>query len=289
MHHSNNIQFSSLIESGNSENTEESKFTYGKFGFEKEEFCINSQASSKKYKKPIGKYSLLKLKDIIAEDIEKNNYYKKQLMSELRDYIGKVDTIDTILVVGLGNRHISADSLGTQVIKNIIVTRNLIDNVPNICAIAPSVMGLTGIETSDTISGIISKIKPTLIIMIDTLCASDVSRLGISFQISNTPITPGSGIKNSRKKLKTSVKTISIGVPLVVYSSTFIKSAINNAKINIENITDNQLKSQLKNLLNNNYNELVTLNEIEYVVSLIGRFIADAINSVVLGEYNIPH
>ena len=281
------LQFTSLIESGNLRDSGESTFTYGKHDYVKEEFLISNKELSKKYKKPMGRYTLLQLKHILDDNKEINHYYKKQLISTIKSYLPDISTTDTILVVGLGNRHISADSLGTQVVKNITITRGLIDNAPMVCAIAPSVMGLTGIETADTISGVVSKIKPNHIIMIDTLCAGDVSRLGISFQVSNTPIVPGSGIKNSRKKLNTSINTISIGVPLVVYSNTFIRSAMNNLNIDINNIKDNELKKQLNSLYNNNYNELVTLNEIEYVVSHIGLFIAEAINNVLLGPYDI--
>jgi len=114
--------------------------------------------------------------------------------------------------------------------------------------------------------------------MIDSLCASHVSRLGVSFQISNTPITPGSGINNTRKKIKNNVPTISIGVPLVVYANTFIKSAISDCDIQISKVKDKNLKDKLNCLINNQYNELVTLSEIEYAVRKIGRMIATSIN-----------
>jgi spore protease len=148
-----------------------------------------------------------------------------------------------------------------------------------VCAFAPSVLGLTGIETADTIDGITSKIKPDIIIMIDSLCAGDASRLGVSFQINNVPIIPGSGIKNSRKKITNKTTTISIGVPLVIYASTFLKSALNHANITPNNIGNKDLQNKLNSLLKQEFNELVTLSEIDYAVKIIGRIIAESINN----------
>ena len=151
-------QFENLIEISKLKENGESTVTHGKHGYVKEEFKIDNIKLSKLYKKPIGRYSLLTFKEILSEDKETISYYKDNLIKTLKDYLPQIRENDTILVVGLGNRHISADSLGTEVVKNITVTRNIIDNVPNICAIAPSVMGLTGIETADTIGGIINNL-----------------------------------------------------------------------------------------------------------------------------------
>lgn len=271
-----------LLENGILPANGDSKITTGKHDFTLEEYEILTEDISQKLRKPIGKYSLLTLKHILVDDEAAEKYYLKQLVITLKKYL-TVDKDSTVLVVGLGNRHISSDSLGTEVVRNVVITRKFSKNVAQVCAIAPSVMGLTGIESADIIDGIIAKIKPNYVVMIDSLCASDVSRLGVSFQVSNTPITPGSGIGNTRQKISSKITTISIGVPLVVYSSTYIRSAINKV-IDIDNVADLDLKNKLNLLIKSDSHELVTPSEIEYIVSKISKFIAKALNIVFLGE-----
>ena len=270
------IIFDHLQENAKFKENAESRFEKGQHGFLKETYEIKTTTDSQRLHKPKGRYTLLTLKNILCNS-QSDKYYLNKLIESLKDYLPNIKTSDTILVIGLGNRHISADSLGVEVVKNITITRNLIKNTPKLCAFAPSVLGLTGIESADTIAGISAKIKPNYIIMIDSLCASDTSRLGVSFQLSDTPITPGSGINNTRKKVTNPCKTISIGVPLVVYATTFIKSTLN--KLNLDNKT---YKNALNIVNNVPFNELVTLSEIEPIVKKIGRFIAQAINKVVL-------
>jgi len=272
-----------LLENGILPDNGDSKITKGKYNLIIEEYEIKTIKISQKLQKPLGIYTLLTLKDILSDNKDLEKYYLQQFVKVLKKYL-KLNKNSVVLVVGLGNRHISSDSLGTEVVKNIIITRNFCDNSPQICAFAPSVMGLTGIESADIIDGIVSKIKPDYVIMIDSLCASDVSRLGVSFQVSNTPITPGSGIGNTRKKISSKISTISIGVPLVVYSNTYIKSAIKNADIDIDNISDKVLRSKLYSIIKTDSNELVTPSEIEYIVDKIGKFIAKALNIVFMEE-----
>ena len=272
-----------LLENGALPDNGESKITKGKYDLLVEEYEIKTKETSQKLRKPIGIYTLLTLKHIFSNDDDAEKHYLKQFVSILKNYL-KLDKYSVILVVGLGNRHISSDSLGTEDVKKIIITRNFANGTPQVCAFAPSVMGLTGIESADIIDGIIGKIKPNYVVMIDSLCASDVSRLGVSFQVSNTPITPGSGIGNTRKKISSQISTISIGVPLVVYSNTYIKSALNKSGIYINDVSDKKLKAKLNSLLKSDSNELVTPSEIEHIVDKISKFIAKALNIVFMGE-----
>lgn len=267
-----------LLETSKLLNNGESKFEKGEYDYIKEEYNIDSPELSRKYKKPIGKYTILSLQHVLKDNVNADKYYLKKLTQEIKNYLPKIDKNTCIMVIGLGNRHISSDSLGIEVVKNINITRNMDLSVPQVCAISTGVMGITGIESADIIDGIVNKVKPNIIIMIDSLCASDISRLGNSFQITNTPIVPGSGINNTRKKIKTNVNTISIGVPLVVYADTFIKSTLDNCDINSKNIKDKDLKNKINCILNTKLNELVTLSEIEYAVKKIGRMISTSIN-----------
>lgn len=138
---------------------------------------------------------------------------------------------DVVLVVGLGNRNITADALGPKVISSLMITRHLKQYVPeevdkgvrSICGIVPGVLGLTGIETGEIIRGICDKVKPTLVIAIDALCSRKMERVNTTIQISDTGITPGEGVGNKRNALNESTlgaPVIAIGVPTVVDAAT---------------------------------------------------------------------
>lgn len=131
------------------------------------------------------------------------------------------------LIVGLGNWNVTPDALGPIVVENVLVTRHLFQLQPEsveegfrpVSAIRPGVMGITGIETSDVIYGIIEKTNPDFVIAIDALAARSIERVNSTIQISDTGIHPGSGVGNKRKELSKEtlgIPVIAIGVPTVV-------------------------------------------------------------------------
>lgn len=133
-----------------------------------------------------------------------------------------------VLVVGLGNQQITPDALGPLVVSHTLATRHIDPNLAksmglhrlqSVAALAPGVLGQTGIETAEVIGAVCRDIKPSLVIVIDALAAKSVSRLGNTIQMSNTGISPGSGVMNRRKELSAhtlGVPVISVGVPTVV-------------------------------------------------------------------------
>lgn len=251
-----------------------------RFGLEHEEYIVSTDRQARIFGKDKGRYTQLFFRDFLNES-NHFEYYQHELEKVLKGYLGEVKKGDTILVVGLGNRHISADSLGVEVVRNLVVTRSLSKKLPQICAFSPSVLGLTGIETADTIEAVVGKIKPNIVIFVDSLCASHSIRLGKSFQVSDTVVVPGEGVDNARKKVRIlSAKIISIGVPLVIYSNTFFKSILGDAGLNLDEIDRN---GKLNSVLSVSENELVTLKDIQSVVKSAGRLIAFALNKVVLG------
>ena len=150
--------------------------------------------------------------------------------------------------MGLGNLNITPDSLGPKVIDKVIVTRHLFEldkdsiseGVSNVCALSPGVMGTTGIETSDIIKAIIDKISLDYIIVIDALKAFDINRVNKTIQITNSGISPGSGVGNRRKELSKDVlgiPVIAIGIPTVVDASSIAINSFYNV-INNENYED---------------------------------------------------
>ena len=105
------------------------------------------------------------------------------------------------------------------------VTRHLNDK-KYLCALTPNVLGMTGIESYDIISAVADRIKPDAVLVIDALTAAAPSRIASAFQVTDSGITPGSGVENHRRRLdekSLGFRVVSVGVPLVVYSSTIAR------------------------------------------------------------------
>jgi spore protease len=175
----------------------------------------------------------LKLRDTAVQEeaAQACSQELKRLMEPHFDGTGEV------LVVGLGNWQATPDALGPHVVENLLITRHLRDYVPKnlasrlrpVCAIAPGVLGITGIESSDIIAGIVGRVRPALIIVIDALAARNVDRIITSIQLSDTGIHPGSGVGNRRVGLTQQtlgVPVLAIGVPTVVHAITIAANAI---------------------------------------------------------------
>ena len=217
---------------------------------------------------------------------DKNNFkiVEKIFIDELKPYIKKINLNkkDTVLVVGLGNSKSTPDSLGPQTIKQILVTRYLFalgeveETYQNVAAMIPEVTATTGIETSETIESLVEKTNAKLLIVIDALASSSLSRVNKTIQITNTGIHPGSGVGNNRKEL--SLKTlkipvIAIGVPTIVDAATIVAD------------TFKYMQKQFSYKLNNYHNKslkLVANSEQDYTKE--ERSLTDENKKEILGE-----
>lgn len=175
----------------------------------------------------------------------------------------RVSPDDPVLIVGLGNRSITPDALGCKVVDNLLVTRQMREfiNLPTgtVCAIAPGVLGTTGIETTDIIQGLTEKLSPAVIIAVDALAAADISRISTTIQISDAGIQPGAGVGNNRKGLNKEtlgVKVIAIGVPTVIDAAA---------------ISDKPIPDELSPLI-------VTTKDIDLVIEKTAKAAANGIN-----------
>lgn len=255
---------------------------------------IISDEDSIKYSKPKGKYVLMAIPDVLNFYREDIVYCSNKFADILSSMFGKIDRNDRILIVGLGNRHISSDSLGAKVVKDINITFDM-KNFPKVMAICPSVMGLTGIETVDIVESVAKKTRATHVIIIDSLCASNIERLGKSIQVTNTGICPGGGIGNNRKCIDKSVASnvFSIGVPLLIYASTFVTNTLEKYNLSLEEIdntmqdykkapnNDSVLKicKNIKNVFGDDVEGLiVSIKDIEECVTILAKIISSAIN-----------
>ena len=269
----------------------------GQYGLRKEFYEVNNTTVAKLLNKDFGKYTLIAFPNLFISSINSIQYLINHLSMVVKQYLGTVNSKLKVLVVALGNRHISADSLGVAAIKNVIITKNLFGlekfkHLPEVYAFATSVFGVTGMESSTIINSIIKEIQPDKLIVIDTLCAANYKRLGTNFQINNAGITPGSGIGNARKTINkdnNNIETISIGVPLVVYAKSFISNAIDDINLKqilrkIDNKNANLVRDILFKLEKYDFdNMIVTLKDIEHTVNLCGKIIGFAINKALLG------
>ena len=214
-----------------------------------------------------GCYVTISFDDIT--DTDSFNSVLEILVKELKKMILKenIKDSDTCLVVGLGNIKATPDALGGKAIKDVTVTRHmyLLGDVDpkyrNVSAFAPGVMGDSGIETIDIIDGIIKKIKPDFLIVIDSLCASNINRINKTIQMTNTGIHPGSGIGNNRKEISKEtigIPVIAIGVPTVVDSIVIVNDTIEYLMKKI---------SYLKENMDNVIDKLKPINKINYLDS----------------------
>lgn len=167
---------------------------------------------------------------------EINSNLEQVLIEYLKKFL-KIENIEennSAMIIGLGNELSTPDSLGPLTINNIFVTNHLFNYKPlegyrKVCAINPGVMGETGLETNLIIKSIIKEAKPDFIIVVDALASKSVSRVNKTIQMTNTGITPGSGVGNARKEIckeTLNIPVISIGVPTVVDAVTIVSDTI---------------------------------------------------------------
>ncbi|MBQ4160007.1 MAG: GPR endopeptidase, partial [Clostridia bacterium] len=220
------------------------------------------------------------------------------------------DAQKPVLVVGLGNRFITADALGPKAVDRIFVTRHMHaqlgeyfgDALASVCAVAPGVLGITGVETAEIVEGVCARVKPGLILVIDALAARSVHRINTTVQISDTGITPGSGVGNHRaafNKERFGVPVIAIGVPTVIDAMTMaydaaysvlhaVQSQAGDTLSCMQNLTDADLYAIVENLMRTSVGDLtVTPKEVDFAMERISKVVAGGINLYLHKELSV--
>lgn len=180
---------------------------------------ITNEVGAAALGKPIGRYVTMQLKKYDT-DVRKN----AQLLTRQLENMIELSKDDSVLVVGLGNRAVTPDALGPQTVDKLFLTRHLrkqppFDTCRAVSAIIPGVLATTGIETLETVRGVVEHVKPDHIIAVDALAAGGIEHLCSTVQICDTGIAPGSGVGNRRATFdekSLGVKVYAIGVPTVV-------------------------------------------------------------------------
>lgn len=198
-------------------------------GFAVHEVRILSEDAAREIGKPQGRYLTLELDALIRREEDAFPRACKALSTLLRELLPHPND-GPVLIAGLGNRMITPDAIGPQTADHVIATRHLVAQSPAIfanwrpvSALAPGVLGQTGVETGEVICGVLDRVRPAAVIAVDALAAGRLSRLLRTVQLADTGITPGAGVGNARAALNEQtlgVPVIAVGVPTVVDGAT---------------------------------------------------------------------
>ena len=227
------------------------------------EIKILSDEAAEKLGKPKGKYVTIEFPSV--EKINCNDEIREELISALKSLLS--ENFENILVIGLGNDEITADSIGPKASKKLLATRHIagefaekigLKGLHSTSVLVPNVLGKTGIEVSEITEGIIRKTNPQAVIVIDALASASINRLFKTIQLSDTGISPGSGVKNSRKELSSKtlgVPVIAVGVPTVVDALTLAFEITENIP---KNDTDMIVTPKDADLLSDRISEILS-------------------------------
>ena len=198
-------------------------------GFAVHEVRILSEDAAREIGKPQGRYLTFELDALIRREEDAFPRACKALSTLLRELLPHPND-GPVLIAGLGNRMITPDAIGPQTADHVIATRHLVAQSPAIfadwrpvSALAPGVLGQTGVETGEVICGVLDRVRPAAVIAVDALAAGRLSRLLRTVQLADTGITPGAGVGNARTALNEEtlgVPVIAVGVPTVVDGAT---------------------------------------------------------------------
>ena len=238
-----------------------------------QKMTVTNENGQKAIGKPIGTYYTAEIASVLRRESETFIETVDALSGLIKGMLGEIRADGCTLVVGLGNRDITPDIIGPLCIDSVLVTRHLKEHAPKdfaflspVAAISPGVLGTSGIESADYIKWVCDNLKPEMVIVVDALAARSLDRLCRTVQITDTGITPGSGVGNSRSAINKDVlgiPVIAIGVPTVVD----IRSLL--ADMGDGNLSEETAKTN---------DMIVTPRNIDSEVACASRVVAYAIN-----------
>lgn len=271
---------------------------------------VTDEAASRQIGRIQGHYVTLEVPGLRNQDTELQEKVAAVFAKEFTAFLNKIGVGPEAktLIVGLGNWNVTPDALGPIVVENVMVTRHYFELTPDqvapgyreVSAIAPGVLGITGIESSEVVQGIVDRTKPDLIIAIDALASRSLERVNTTIQIADIGIHPGSGIGNKRRGLTKEilgVPCIAIGVPTVCYASTIVNNVLDLMKNHFNQESDDgkaptkQIMGMLNDLSENErlglvkevleplgHDLIVTPKEIDEFIEDVANVIASGLN-----------
>ncbi len=250
---------------------------------------ITDDEGSRAMKKPKGTYVTIESEDFLSEEADREPLLLcvcEQLEKMIRGLRQK-----SVLIVGLGNREVTSDSLGPRMTEQLFITRHLKKEFGElfmkkneygcVSAIAPGVMAQTGMETSEILTGVVKMTKPDLVIAVDALAARSVRRLCTTIQITDTGISPGSGVGNRRRELtreSLGVPVVAIGIPTVVDAETIIGDHLEHV-LQKQGYSEREIEQFLNEILTaDTQNVMVTPKNIDASVHRLSEDLALVLN-----------
>lgn len=232
---------------------------------------VTSQDASSLLSKPMGNYTTISCKNGFDSMPDKVKIYSDVLCNELKCLLGE---FKSPLVVGLGNEAVTPDSLGCAVSKKIFATRHIKTLAPElysegmkeVSSMATDVTGNTGIEAFEIVKALCDRISPDVVFVIDALACAEIKNLGCTIQLTDTGISPGSGVKNARAELSEKTlgcKVIAVGIPTVIDMQTAVFQI-----------------SDAKNQCGEYASMMVTPKNIDFLVKNGATIIKNALNSL---------
>lgn len=260
-----------ICENRNSENVTSETYSRGNIKITRIE--IQNEAGAEELGKPKGKYITAEIPEFShdSELLDERLDVMTELIRELLP-----TPCSNVLVAGLGNDNITPDALGPKTARGIFATRHIHKSLANelgfpdlreVSSVTFGVLGQTGLETAESIRGIVNTVYPSAVITVDALAARSLSRLGNTIQLTDTGITPGSGVGNHRARIDRQtlgVPVIAIGVPTVVDAVTMIRDFTENAECG--------------SISENARNMMVTPREIDTLIHRAARFLSLSLN-----------
>lgn len=244
--------------------------------------------------KPCGVYVTVSCGRIDRLSEQASERLARLIAGELRGLAGRltgkrVDAELGVFVAGLGNAELTADAVGPKTVAGLTATRHLRDHehalfysvgCASISALAPGVLGQTGIETLELLQSTVSCVKPDVILVIDALAARSCDRLAATVQISDAGISPGSGVGNHRAAIdqgSVGVPVIALGVPTVVDSSALVYDVLAQAGID-------ELDEEIRAVLESGKSFFVSPKECDVICEQVASVLSRAIGLAFAGE-----
>ncbi len=252
---------------------------------------IESKNAAKAMGKPIGTYITIEAPELLEPDEDYHREISECLALELKEILPNGSESMSILVVGLGNRDVTADALGPRVLDNLYITRHIVkiygkaaykkECINEVSSFEPGVMAKTGMETAEIVKGVVAEVKPDALIVVDALAARSTKRLNRTIQISNTGIQPGSGVGNHRNALtmdSLGIPVIAIGVPTVVDAATIVNDALEKVATSKKELDDWRSMERFHAAFSELNNMYMTGKDIDAMIKRVSYTLSEGIN-----------
>ena len=244
---------------------------------------IDTKNAAKAMGKPMGVYVTMEAPAMVEPDDDYHREISEVLAEELRQMLPGMDREQSILIVGLGNREVTADALGPQVVDNLFITRHIVreygkaaydcDRMNLVSALEPGVMAKTGMETAEIVSGVVKETKPDLLIVIDALAARSTRRLNRTIQITNTGIH-----RNALTEESLGIPVVAIGIPTVVDAATIVGDALEKLLSEEKEFDSMKYLGQHRNVFSELNNMYMTGKDVDAVIKRVSYTVSEGIN-----------